>query len=162
MRDHSGVGAPGDLRGDLGSVELYHLVVLCIGIAAQRLPVIDGNLKILPTRDKGTALQVSESRIIRRHHAGACATLDGHVADRHTPFHGKATNGVAGVLDDVAVAAGNPDLADDGQDDVLGRHPRGAPTVHLHQHRLGLELRKALRGQDVFHFAGADAERQRA
>ena len=65
------------------------------------------------------ALEVGEGLLVGRDHAGAGAALDRHVADRHAAFHRQRADGLAGVLDDVAGAAGGADLADDGEDDVL-------------------------------------------
>ena len=66
------------------------------------------------------ALEIGEGRLVRRDQAGAGAAFDRHVADRHAAFHRERADGVAGIFDDVAGAAGGADLADDGEDDVLG------------------------------------------
>jgi hypothetical protein len=90
------------------------------------------------------------------------ASPDRHVAHRHAAFHRQRADGLAGVLDDVPGAAGGADLADDGEDDVLGRHPLGQGAVDADAHVLGLALRQRLGGEDVLDLARADAHRQRA
>ena len=59
-------------------------------------------------------------------------------------------------------AAAGAYAIDDGEDDVLRAAPSGKFTLHVDRHRLRQFLREGLRGQDVFDFAGADADRQRA
>ena len=71
-----------------------------------------------------------------------------------------SADGAAGVFDAVAGAAVGRDLADQVQDQILGRHARGQPAVDAQLHSLGLGLQQRLRGQHVFDFAGADAKRQ--
>ncbi len=57
-------------------------------------------------------------------------------------------------------AAADADFADDGENDVFGGDAVGALSVDNDVHGLGTRLNKTLRGQDVFDFAGADAEGQ--
>ena len=68
----------------------------------------------------------------------------------------------ARVLDAVADAAARGDLADEVQDQVLGRDAGAELAVDAQLERLGLRLQQRLRGQHVLDFARADAERQRA
>ena len=84
--------------------------------------------------------------------------LDGHVADRHAPFHRQLADGLAGVLDDVAGGAVDADPADDAQNQVFGGDAvrEGAFGANLHGPRPGLE--QALGRQDVLHLRGADTE----
>ena len=116
----------------------------------------------MPRGTNGPAFQIGKRGFVWRHHAGARAAFNRHVADRHAAFHGEAANRLAAEFDHMAVAAGDADLADDGQNDVLGGDARGAAAVNLHQHGFGFELRQALRGQHVLNLAGANAESQRA
>ena len=62
----------------------------------------------------------------------------------------------------MAGAAGGADLADDGEDDVLGGDAFGQFAVDAHQHVLGLLLDQRLGGEHVLHLGGADAVGQRA
>ena len=67
----------------------------------------------------------------------------------------------AGVFDHVAGAAVGADLADQIQNDVLGRHAAAELAIDSQLERFGFRLQQRLRGQHVFDFAGADAEGQR-
>jgi hypothetical protein len=51
-----------------------------------------------------------------------------------------------------------PMVADDGQNDVLGRHPVGKLPVDLHRHGRRPHLGERLGGQDVLHLGGPDPE----
>ena len=55
-----------------------------------------------------------------------------------------------------------PILRDQREDDVLGRDAGLQRAIHAHLEGFRLALQQALRGQHVLHFAGADAEGQRA
>ena len=158
VRNHAGVGAPGNLRSDPGGVKFNHRIIFCADVAGQRFPTIRRALEILAARHEGAALEISKRGLVGTDHAGARAAFDGHIADGHAAIHGERANGFAGVFDHVAVAAGNPDFPDDGQNDVLGGHARRAAALDAHQHRLRLELRKALRGEHVLDLARADAK----
>ena len=57
-------------------------------------------------------------------------------------------------------SAGRADFSDDGQNDILGGAAGRQLPVDTNFHGLGAFLNQALRGQDMFDFAGADAERQ--
>ncbi len=59
-------------------------------------------------------------------------------------------------------AAGGADLADDGQDDVLGANARAGLPIDAHAHVLGFVLDQRLRREHVLDFRRADAMRQRA
>ena len=108
------------------------------------------------------ALDIVEGLLVGRDQAGAGAALDRHVADRHAPFHGERFDRLAGIFDDVAGAAGGADLADDGEDDVLGGDAFGQLAVDAHQHVLRLGLDQRLGGQHMLDLGCADAVRQRA
>ncbi len=62
----------------------------------------------------------------------------------------------------MAGAAGGADLADDGEDDVLGGDALGQRAVDADAHVLGFALDQRLRGEHVLDLGGADAVRQRA
>ena len=113
-------------------------------------------------RREAAALEVGEGGLVGSDHAGARAGLDAHVADGHAAFHGERADGGAGVLDDVAGCAVGADLADDGEDDVLGGDAAGQLAFDGDAEGLRLGLRQGLRGEHMLDFAGADAEGQRA
>ncbi|GMA34420.1 hypothetical protein GCM10025876_06240 [Demequina litorisediminis] len=71
-------------------------------------------------------------------------------------------DGLAAVLQDVALATAGADLRDDRKDDVLGGRSLGEFTVDVDRHRLEGLQRQGLSGEDVLHLGGADAECQRA
>ncbi|MNE07032.1 hypothetical protein D3C80_996370 [compost metagenome] len=110
----------------------------------------------------GAPLQIGEGRLIRGDQAGPRARLDGHVADRHPPFHVQGADRWAGVFDDVARGAVSADLADDRQNQVLGRNAPTQRAVDLDQHRPGALLHQGLGRQHVLDLGGADAEGQGA
>jgi len=74
----------------------------------------------------------------------------------------RRADGAACVLEHAARAAANADLRDQGENDVLSRDAGRQLAVHMHLEGFRLALQQALRGQHLFHFAGADAESQRA
>jgi hypothetical protein len=111
----------------------------------------------------GSLLQrVFERARVGRDHAGARAGFDRHVADGHALVHRHGLDRRTAELEHVAGAAGDADLADDGEDQVLGRHAFGQPVHHIDCESLGLALQQALRGQYVADFGGADAEGESA
>ena len=77
-------------------------------------------------------------------------------------FHRELLDGLAAVLDDVALAAAGAGVRDEGEDQVLGGDAVGQRPVDGDRHRLRLGLRQRLRGEHVLDLAGADAEGDRA
>src|SRR4029077_6552571 len=114
------------------------------------------------TRNEGAAFEIRERGVIRRNHSGASAALDGHVANGHAAFHGKFGNGCSAIFRNVAGAAADADFSDDGENDVLRGNALRAFAVHKDVQRLRFRLNKTLRGENVFDFAGADSESERA
>ena len=108
------------------------------------------------------ALDVVEGLLIGRDQASAGAALDRHVADGHAPFHGERLDRIARIFDDMAGTARRADLADDGEDDVLGGDAFAQRAVDTYPHVLGLLLDQRLRGEHVLDLTRADAVRQRA
>src|SRR5579884_1104492 len=160
--DHAGVGAPGDLRGDLLCLELDGHVEFRAVVGSQRFPARNGFLKILAAGNEGAALEIGEGGFVGRDHAGAGAAFDGHVANGHAAVHGKFADGLAAVFRHVAGAAANSDLADDGEDDVFRGDALRPLAVNEDVQRLRLRLQEALGGENVLDFAGAYAEGERA
>src|SRR5207244_4769775 len=77
-------------------------------------------------------------------------------------FHGESADSLASIFKDVSDPAADPDLPDDGQDDVLSGNAARAFAVDDDLHGFRAELGEALRRQDVLDFAGTDAKRQGA
>ena len=93
---------------------------------------------------------------------GAGARLDGHVAEGHAPFHREAADRLARVLEDVADAAGDADLADHPERDVLRRQPRRQLALEARRARSSASALQRLRREHVLDLGRADAERERA
>ena len=109
-----------------------------------------------------TADHPLERGLVGGDHPGAPAALDRHVADGHPALHRQRLDRRAGVLDHVTDGAGDADLADRGQDQVLGGDAEAELALVADPHRPRLGLDQALGGQHVLDLAGADPERQRA
>src|SRR5436309_738466 len=103
-------------------------------------------------------LEVLERRLVRGDEAGSRAPLDRHVADRQAAFHRELADRRAGVLDDVADAAVDPELADRAEDQVLRRQPGVKLALELDEHRLRSPLRQRLGREHVLDLRRADAE----
>src|SRR5262249_21470469 len=159
---HLGIGAPGHLRRYLRSVQRHDDVEPRARIAHQRAPVGDGPVPHRTRRRKRPALHVLDGGLVDRNQAGARTGLDRHVADRHAAFHRKRADRAAGIFDRMAGAAGRADLADDGENDVFGRHARAELSFDDDVHRPGLLHHHALRRQHVLYFARAYAEAETA
>src|SRR5882762_9702432 len=160
--DHAGVSSPSDLRSDLFGVELDGHIKFRAVVGLELLPAFNGFLKRFAARDKRTAFEISEGGFIRRDHAGARAAFDGHVADGHASVHGKGANGFAAVFGNVTIAAGDAGFSDNGENEVLGGDAPGALAVDENVESLRARLNETLRREDMFDFAGADAESQGA
>ena len=77
-------------------------------------------------------MQIVNSRVVGRNHAGSRSTFDRHIADRHATFHIQCRDGAAAILDNVARAAIHTDLADNSEDDVFGGYTGGNLSVDVH------------------------------
>ena len=155
------VGAPGHLGSDVGGIQRDLLVVGGALVRGQGAPVGHRLLPLAALGRHGPALDIREGGLIRRDQPGPGAGLDRHVAHRHTAGHGKIADRLARVLDDVAGATGDPDLADHGQDHVLGGDPKGRIALDRNAHVLGRPLDQGLGRQHVLDLRGADTEGQR-
>src|SRR6201999_4382926 len=96
--DHAGVGAPGDLRGEFGGVEFDGEVVSGACVGFEFAPARDGGFEIFSARNERAAFEIGEGGVVWGDHACAGAAFDGHVADGHAAFHGKGTDGFAGIF----------------------------------------------------------------
>jgi hypothetical protein len=88
-------------------------------------------------------------------------SLDRHIAQGHPTLHGQRPNGLAAELDRVAGPTGSADLADDRQNQVLGRDAEARLPVDANQHVLLLAQHQALGREHVLDLGGPDAEGQR-
>ena len=154
--------SPRHHRRNVRGVEVELNVEVRALVGRQAPPLAEREVPRPALRREGAALQVLEGRLVRRDQAGAGARLDRHVADRHAAFHRELADGAAGILDHVAGAAGRAELADDGEDDVLGGDAERQAAFDRHAHVLGRLLDQRLRGEHVLDLGGADAEGQRA
>ena len=116
----------------------------------------------LALRRLGAILEIGVGLLVGRDEAGLGAGLDRHVADGHAAFHRQRADRLAGIFQRVAGAAGGADLADDGEDDVLGGDAGRQLAVDDRAHVLRLLLDQRLRGEHVLDFGGADAIGERA
>ena len=138
------------------------LVEAGVRIGGQGAPVRHRLLPGCPLGGHRPAHQIAVGGIVRRHQPGARAGLDRHVADRHAAFHRHGADHFARILDDMAGAARGPDLADDRQNDVLGRDAERQGAVDRDPHVLRASLDQGLGRQHVLDLGGADAEGERA
>jgi hypothetical protein len=126
-------------------------------------PITNGLLPLeAGSRRKRSTLDVGDRRLVHAHQAGTRARFDGHVADRHAPFHAQGTNGRAGELDRVAGATRGADFSDDREHQVFRAAAGAQLAFDPHQQVLGLLREQRLRGEHVLDLARADAVRQRA
>src|SRR6516225_8761719 len=158
-RDHSRIRSPGYLRCDLLGLKLNRAVKLRSLVALQQLPALHRRLKLFPARNKRTSLEVRERSFVRCDHSGARAAFDAHVANGHPTVHRKLADRVAAIFRYISRTAANSDLADDGQNDVLGGHTLEPFSTHYDVQRLRFALYQALRRQHVLDFARSNAKR---
>ena len=128
----------------------------------QARPVRDGGVPVGALRRLGATLDVVERGLVGRDQAGLGAPLDAHVADRHPALHRELLDGLAAVLDDVALAAAGAGVGDQREHQVLGGDAGRQAALDGDRHRLGPGLRQGLGGEHVLDLGGADAERDRA
>ena len=145
---------------DLARVDRHLAVELGAGIALQRAPIGDRRVPKWRARCELATAQVFNRHLVDRHHAGARACFDGHVAHRHAAFHGQRANRAAGELDRIAGAARGADAADDRQHHVLRRDAARKGPLDVDAHVLHLLGDKALRREHMLDLRGADAVRE--
>ena len=125
-------------------------------LGGELAPALDGGVELGALRRararRACLLGVAEPReggLVGGDHAGAPATLDGHVADGHAPFHGERLDGGAGVLDGVAGHATDAELPERAEDEVLGGDAEAELALVADAHRARFGLHHALRGEHV-------------
>ena len=159
---HTGIGAVGEHRRNLGRVEDDFPVENGVIVAAELLPGGNGLVPVLPLRCIIAALEIGERDIVRGDETAAGAHFNGKVAKRQPAFHGQGPDSGTGILHEVARRAAGGELAHQEQRHVLGGHTPSEGALDADPHRFGLLLQDALRGHDHFHFGRADAERHGA
>ncbi len=155
---HAGIRAVSDHRLDRGGVDVDRAVELSARIALEFGPARERQVPVPPGGGARATLQVLVGDGVGRDHAGARAGFDGHVAHRHALLHGERAYGRAAVFDYMARATGDTDLADDGEDQVLGGDSRRQSAFDIDGEGLRLALQEALRGEHMAHLGAADAE----
>jgi hypothetical protein len=160
--DHSGIGAPGDLRSDLFGLQFYGDVEFCAFVAGKLLPAGDRFVKFFAAGNECAAFEIFERGFVWRDHSGAGASFHRHVADGHAAFHAQFADCLAGVFDYVAGAATDSDFSDDGENNVFCSDTVRTLAVHHDVHGFGFRLDESLGGENVFDFAGADTESESA
>ena len=78
----------------------------------------------------------------------------------HAAFHRKVFDSFSGVLDHKSSTATGPDAVNDAEDQILWRYTKRQRAIDLNQKIFRFVLLQSLRCQDVFYFAGPDAESQ--
>ena len=159
---HVGLGPPGHERRQFNCRDDDRLVVGGARVGGEAAPFFNLRFQFGALGSVGTRADVLKCGFIGSNHAGAGAGLDAHVAHRHASVHRQATDGFAGVLDHVAGAAVDADTPDDTEYDVFGGHPAGQRAINADFHGLRFGLAERLRGQHVFNFRRADADRKTA
>ncbi len=75
--DLAGVGAPGDLRSDVGGVVDFHAVVLRAGVGGELPPALDGGVEIFSLGGEFAPFDVFEGGFVGGDHARpAPASID--------------------------------------------------------------------------------------
>src|SRR5260370_3483626 len=160
--DHARIRSPSNLRCDLLGVQLDRQIKFGAVISLEQLPARDGFLKRFAARDKWSAFEIGKRGFVRSNHARPRASFNAHVANGDAPIDRKGANRSAAVCRNVAVAAADANLSDNGENEVFGSDALGTLAVHQNVQRLRARLRKTLGCQHMLDFASADSESQRA
>ena len=109
-------------------------------------------------RRVGAAFDIGKGGVIGRDQAETRAKLDRHVANCQSPFDGEGADRGACIFDGMSGADRNPERAKRVQDDVLGGHAEARFAFKTHAQCFRPRQYERLRGEDMFHFTGADAD----
>ncbi|OIQ65249.1 hypothetical protein GALL_531940 [mine drainage metagenome] len=153
--------APGHLRDDGPDIDNDFPVEHRVRVTRKPTPGLDRPLPHLAPRRVTPATDIFVGFFIRRDHAHLGAEFDRKITDGEPPFDRHVADGAAGIFDGVAGAAGGSDVADQREDEILGRHAQGRPALELHAHGFGTSLDKRLRRQHVRQLARPDPESER-
>ena len=159
--DHPGVGAPGDLRLQVGNVHSDFGVEPGARITGEIAPLGHRAVPVFAFRTQRPTMEVLEGDVVGSHHARARARLDGHVAQGHAFVHGHRAHRLAAELDHLPGTAPDADPADQRQDHVLGGDALLQAPAELYGQRPGSTLQQTLGSEDVGDLGRADTEGQR-
>jgi len=98
-----------------GDSQADDLIELGVGIALQGTPIRDSAIPQSILRRERAPPQVIDGGVVGRHHSGARARLDRHVAQGHSAFHAERPHRAASELDGEPGATGCADTPDDCQ-----------------------------------------------
>lgn len=151
---------PGDGGDDVFSLDEDLLVEHSALVGPQIGPVLDGALPLgrVELGGQRTALEVLESDLVRGDHAGTGASLNGHVAHRHTSLHAQTADDRTAVLDDCTGTTGSADDTDNVEDNILAGDTGRQLTVDVDAHVLALLGEEGLGREDVLDLASSDTE----
>ncbi len=130
-------------------------------VRLQGLPIAHGLVPQLAFRRPRAIFEIGEGLLVRSYEARFGAALDRHVADRHATFHGERADRFPGIFERIAGAAGGADLADDGENDVLGGDAGRQLAVDDGAHVLRLGLDQRLGREHMLDLGRADAVGER-
>ena len=150
--------APGHHRRDRSAVQGNFRIEPGVGVRGQAAPIGLGFIPLLALWCKGPTGAIRDRLVVRRDDAETSARLDGHVADRHPPFHRHPVDRRAGIFDGIAGPAGGADLFDHREDDILTADPKTKLAGEGDPHGLGRALPQGLGDQNMFHLGRADTE----
>ena len=153
-------GAPGHARGKGAGVETDFAVEHGLVIAAQLPPLRHSRIPLRALRHPGTALQVVEQALIRRHDGPTCSGLHAHVAQRQTAFDAHRPNRLTGVFDHVARGAIGTDQCDQAEHQIFRRDAGLQLAVHRDTQVFLGAVNQGLGGQQVFYLAAPNAKAQ--
>src|SRR5262249_47966580 len=159
--DLLGARAPGDERRQLRGPQFDLAVERGAGGRPQFFPIAPRRIPLRTLGGLGPILEIRERRLVGLDHAGARTRFDRHVANRHAAFHRERTDRLARIFDRVTGAARGADLADDGEDGVLGGAAGRQLAVAARPHVLRFLLDQRLGREHVLDFRRADAVGER-
>ncbi len=154
----SGVDAPSDRGADLRGLKDLHVVVGGIRIRSDLFPFPNSRVPILALGAVGATLEILESLLVGIHVSDPGTAFDGHIANGHPLFQGKAFDCRAGIFVGKAGASIHPEGSDDVEDDVFGIDARAKFAANLDLPDLEGGKGHGLRGQHIADLTGANPE----
>ncbi len=157
-----GIGAERDHGLERVRIDLDTFIELGALVGRQLAPEAERAIPRRAAWREAAASDVLIRDIVRSHQPCACTRLNRHIANRHSLFHRKRANCRAGIFKHTSRTAADSNSRDQVQDDVLCRDAWLQRPADSHFVRLGAPLQQALSRQNLFHFAGPNAECKRA